>query len=45
MKDKIMKITEPNAGTKQEAIDQVFNEVLISIPEKFVTTWKYESFK
>lgn len=33
-------MTEPNTGTRMEPIVQVFRLVLISIPLKFVTTWK-----
>ena len=37
---RMMKMTEPNAGTRMEPMDQVFRLVLMSIPEKLVTTWK-----
>ena len=35
-----MKMHEPKAGTRMEAIDQVLRLVLMSMPEKLVTTWK-----
>ena len=43
--DRITKITEPKTGIRIEATDQVLRLVLISMPEKLVTTWKYESFR
>ena len=38
--DRMQKIAEPNAGTRIDPIVHVFKLVLISIPEKLVTTWK-----
>ena len=38
--DRMQKIAEPNARTRIDPIVHVFKLVLISIPEKLVTTWK-----
>ncbi len=43
--ESMIRIIEPKTGIRIEPIDQVLRLVLISIPEKFVTTWKYESLR